>query len=79
MMSHSEERCLDSAIPISPHEVLSSKRRQVLQHIQPYQHVSPVLMADPTSPAETLRAEVEELRREVEVMRNVASPPPSYQ
>ncbi|XP_006457506.1 hypothetical protein AGABI2DRAFT_123370 [Agaricus bisporus var. bisporus H97] len=72
--------------PIMPPQLLSSKEREV-----PRQHPSHSNPSEPAQPVvtigrsaagpggdEILRAEVEELRREMEAIRDIAHPPPSY-
>ncbi|KAF7783397.1 hypothetical protein Agabi119p4_1421 [Agaricus bisporus var. burnettii] len=73
--------------PIVPHQVLSSKERG-----DPRQNPSHSNQAEPAQPVVTIgrsaaesggeeiwRAEVEELRREMGAIRDMAHPPPSYQ
>jgi hypothetical protein len=73
--------------PIPPFQPLSSKQREVLQQHQAHRYQpSESALSSFTNPysasvsgrEDILRAEVDELRREMEVIRNIAQPPPSY-
>jgi hypothetical protein len=74
---------------IPPNQLLSKKQRGALEQAPNPESTVP----NPTNPNhgtgfgrndalradETLRAEVEALRREMEAIRNIAQPPPDYQ
>lgn len=73
--------------PITPPQPLSSKGRGILLQNQSHQNQSalsePALTGAPSTAGgetggEIWRAEVEELRRQVEAIRDIAQPPPSY-
>ncbi|KAF7783398.1 hypothetical protein Agabi119p4_1422 [Agaricus bisporus var. burnettii] len=73
--------------PIMPPQLLSSKERSVPgqnpSHPNPSEPAQPVVTTGRCAAGprgdEILRAEVEELRREMEAIRDMAHPPPSYQ
>ncbi|XP_006457508.1 hypothetical protein AGABI2DRAFT_181692 [Agaricus bisporus var. bisporus H97] len=73
--------------PIMPPQLLSSKEREVPRrnpsHSDQFEPAQPVITIGRSAAGsrgdEILRAEVEELRREMEAIRDIAQPPPSYQ
>ncbi|EKM77075.1 hypothetical protein AGABI1DRAFT_130801 [Agaricus bisporus var. burnettii JB137-S8] len=73
--------------PITPPQLLSSKERGVpgrnLSHSDRSEPAQPVVTIGQSAAGsrgdEILRAEVDELRREMEAIRDITHPPPSYQ
>ncbi|EKM77069.1 hypothetical protein AGABI1DRAFT_108435 [Agaricus bisporus var. burnettii JB137-S8] len=75
-------------LPITAPQPLSTKQREILRQNQSHQsqpsESAVSTLTNPWSAAgsgreDVLRAEVDELRREMEAIRNIAQPPPSYQ
>lgn len=71
-----------SAVPMSgkQREVLSTRNQNLARVHNPTPSVSTLSNPYSTSASgtEDLRAEVEQLRREMESIRNIAEPPPGY-
>jgi hypothetical protein len=75
-------------LPSPQFQPLSTKQREALQQNRSHQYQpSESAVSSLTTPytasgsgrEDALRAEVDELRREMEAIRNIAQPPPSYQ